>query len=155
MDFDFFGPSPLKKEKLCEALPFIADGTVIQDEINTLTTLVSSVKFSFFGVGIKSVSPPDLTDDGIALVASPLDLMAFKLKVILQRAETKDYYDIAALIDHGISIKEGIKGAQAMFGKTFQPMESLEALTYFEDGDLATLDLDTKTRLKASVENFS
>ncbi len=152
--FDFFGPSPLEKEKLRKAPPFILEGTVIQDEINTLTILASSVKLSFFGVGVKSVSPPDLTDDGVALVASPVDLMAYKLKVILQRAEAKDYFDIAALIDNGTSIKEGINGAQTIFGKTFQPMESLKALTYFEDGDLVSLDLDTKTRLKESVENF-
>ena len=38
------------------------------------------------------------------LVAPFEDLMATKLKVILQRAESKDYRDIAAMLQAGVSL---------------------------------------------------
>ena len=72
-------------------------------------------------------------------VASLDDLMATKLKVILQRAEAKDYGDIAAMINEGVSLSKGLAAARAIFGPNFQPSESLKALTYFEDGDLSSL----------------
>lgn len=44
--------------------------------------------------GIGRVGDPQLTADGMAWVASLDDLLATKLKVILQGAEAKDYSDI-------------------------------------------------------------
>ena len=74
---------------------------VVQDEKNSLSlfTEPGNVKLSFFGdLGIGRVGAPSQTRDGILLVASPLDLLATKLKVIMQRAEAKDYNDIAAAL---------------------------------------------------------
>jgi hypothetical protein len=71
---------------------------VLQDKPETLTLLTSGdqvqtgVKVSFFGgLTIGRVADPDYTLDQVALVASPPDLLATKLKVLLQRAERKDY----------------------------------------------------------------
>jgi hypothetical protein len=64
---------------------------------------------------------------------------ATKLKVILQRAEAKDYLDIAVLLDRGISLANGLACAGALYGSAFQPSEALKALVYFEDGDLPQL----------------
>ena len=85
------------------------------------------------------VGAPQASEDGIMQVASLDDLMATKLKVILQRAEAKDYGDIAAMINEGVSLSKGLAAARAIFGPNFQPSESLKALTYFEDGDLSSL----------------
>jgi hypothetical protein len=154
VDFDFFGPQPLDKDALRQAMPIVADGTVLQDEVDTLTVLTSRVKLSFFGVGVTSLAPPELTDDGVLLVASPVDLLAHKLKVILQRIEAKDYQDIDALLAYGVSLHAGLTGAQTLFGKSFQPAESLKALTYFGDGDLTSVDAATRRRLRASTDMF-
>ena len=56
--------------------------------------------------------------------------MATKLKVILQRAEAKDYLDIAVLLDRGITLGNGLAGAAALYGSAFQPSEALKALAY-------------------------
>ncbi len=154
VDFDFFGPRPLDKEKLRAVLPIIANGKVLQDEADTLTLIVRGVKLSFFGVGIATLEPPELTDDGVILVASPLDLLANKLKAILQRAEAKDYYDIAALLNNGISLSNGLAGARTLFGQSFQVAEALKALTYFGDGDLASVDMPTRTLLRNAVDEI-
>jgi hypothetical protein len=65
--------------------------------------------------------------------------MATKVKVILQRAEAKDYRDIVAMVSAGVDLAMGLSAARSLYGLNFQPSESLKAMVYFEDGDLRTL----------------
>lgn len=147
VDFDFFTEKPLDKASLYTAIPFLQQSTVLQDELNAFTVLVPDggttdqpVKVSFFGtIGFGRVGLPDTTDDGILQVAALADLMATKVKVILQRIEAKDYRDIAAMVKAGVSLSNGLAAACAMYGHAFQPSESLKAMTYFKGGDLNTL----------------
>lgn len=136
VDFDFFGVGPLDKSALRSVMPILAAGDVVQDAPDTLTVIVNNVKVSLFGVGVSVLSAPDETDDGVLLVASQVDLLAHKLKVILQRSDAKDYIDIAALLAAGVPLDTGLAGARSLFGATFPPAEALRALTYFGDGDL-------------------
>jgi hypothetical protein len=41
IDFDFFSTEPLNKSQLFQAAPFLQNATVIQDEVNSLTLLVT------------------------------------------------------------------------------------------------------------------
>ena len=50
------------------------------------------------------MADPRQTNDGVLLAISLDDLMATKLKTILDRAEAKDYRDIAAMLMAGISL---------------------------------------------------
>lgn len=152
LDFDFFGKPPLDKDALRRVLPVVESGVVLQDAPDTLTVATNGVKLSFFGVDVEYLVPPDTTDDGVLMVASPTDLLAHKLKVILQRAESRDYSDIAALLDYGVPLHVGLAGARRLFGRQFQPAESLKALTYFGDGDLASVGPATRTLLRAAVD---
>ena len=154
IDFDFFSDRPLAKDALQFRLPFLQRGQVLQDQPNTLTVSVPviadepPVKLSFFGgLAFGRVGTPDLTRDGILQVASLDDLLAHKLKVVLQRAEAKDYHDIAAILEAGVPLDRGLAAARALYGHNFQPSESLKALVYFEDGDLRTLPDTQKTSL--------
>lgn len=155
VDFDFFTDNPLDKDALRSSLPFLARSLVIQESPDSLSMLVTrgtesrqAVKVSFFG-GIRfgRVGEPELTDDGALQVASLDDLMASKVKVILQRIESKDYRDIAAMVKAGASLAKGLASARTMFGRKFQPSESLKALVYFEGGDLHTLATEEKVAL--------
>lgn len=155
VDFDFFTEKPLARDALWEALPFMVHALVLQDAPNTLTVQVLTadttqpqIKLSFFGtLGFGRVGAPDTTEDGVLQVASLNDLMATKVKVILQRAQAKDYCDIAAMLDAGVDLSVGLAAARAVFGTNFQPSESLKALVYFDDGDLHTLKKAEKSRL--------
>ncbi|MBV5329208.1 MAG: hypothetical protein JZU65_16565 [Chlorobium sp.] len=112
----------------------------------------SHVKISFFGMmGIGRVGEPDMTEDGILQVASLDDLMATKVKVILQRAEATDYRNIGEMVKAGISLASGLAAARENFGPHFQPSESLKAMVYFNDGDLPTLTKDEKKTLIKAV----
>ncbi|MCU0575158.1 MAG: nucleotidyl transferase AbiEii/AbiGii toxin family protein [Syntrophobacteraceae bacterium] len=147
VDFDFFTDRPLDKDAIGSSFSFTAGSLVIQESRDTLSLLVSSgptsrghVKVSFFGaVGMGRVGEPELTEDGILQVASLEDLMATKVKVILQRIEAKDYRDVAAMLEAGVNLAAGLAAARAMYGRSFQPSESLKAMVYFEGGDLHTL----------------
>jgi hypothetical protein len=89
-------------------------------------------------------------EDGILAAASPLDLLATKLKVIKQRAESKDYL-IAQLLREGSRLVQGLGAARAMYGSVFAPAESLRALTFFDDGDLARVSAETRQMLRTEV----
>lgn len=137
VDFDFFSSSPLRLDGLLADAPWLRAGTVIQQEPETFACLVQRlglpVKVSFFGgIATGRVGLPDLADDGVLCVASGLDLLGHKLKVILQRAEGRDYQDIAALLEHGLDLADGLAAASALF-PLFPLMESVRALGYRAD----------------------
>jgi hypothetical protein len=162
VDFDFFTEAPLDREAVRRVLPFLARATVVQDSRDALTVLVpgapgagddhSHVKVSFFGtIDFGRVGVPDRTDDGVLIVASSLDLLATKVKVVLQRAEAKDYRDVAQLLRSGLRLDDGLAAARALYGESFPPSESLKALSFFGDGDLGTLASDDRTTLVDAV----
>jgi len=161
VDFDFFSEAPLDRAALYEAMPHLAVARVLQDRPDTLTLLVTpedtstdTVKLSFFGsITLGRVGIPQWTNDKVAQIASPEDLLGTKLKVVLQRIESKDYLDIAAILASGISLSIGLGSASALFGPAFQPSECLKALVYFEGGDLDVLPLDVRHQLIACVKN--
>lgn len=159
VDFDFFAEKPLDRDRIQAAFPFMAKSIVLQDSLDTLTFLVpygdserTHVKVSFFGtIDHGRVGTPDVTEDGVLHVASLDDLMATKVKVILQRAEAKDYRDIAAMINAGVSLSKGLASARVLYGSNFPIIESMKALAYFADGDLQILTATEKTCLVGAV----
>lgn len=70
--------------------------------------------------------------------------MATKLKVLWQRAEAKDYLDVAAILRAGLPLEEGLGCGQALFGANFNPAIVLKALTFFRDGDLPSLSAEAR-----------
>jgi hypothetical protein len=159
VDFDFFTERALDRVALTGPLPFLRTAQVLQESPDTLTVLASSdaanerpVKLSFFGsIYFGRVGEPQWTDDGIVQVASLEDLLATKVKVLLQRIEAKDYLDVAALLGSGVPLATGLAAARSMFGPAFQPSESLKALVYFEGGDLDSLTETTRHLLIHAV----
>jgi hypothetical protein len=159
VDFDFFTERTLDRAELADKLPFLRKAQVLQEGPDTLTVLASlagpddgpgdrPVKLSFFGsIKFGRVGEPQWTSDGVVQVASFEDLLATKVKVLLQRVEAKDYVDIAALLQAGVPLDRGLAAARVLFAPTFQPSECLKALVYFEGGDLDTLTGSNKTLL--------
>lgn len=158
-DFDFFSNERFEPSSLLTALTYLGDGRVDQRGDNTLTVLVDRngpVKISFFGdVRMMRVRDPDIAPGNRLQVASLLDLTATKLKTVQQRAEAKDYLDVAAALSAGIKLSEALGAARAVYGKTFNAMTALKALTYFEDGNLGSLPSEAKTALLAAAESVA
>jgi hypothetical protein len=153
-DFDFFSDAPMEPRELLETMPLLENAMVRQIAANTLTVEVlrpTPVKMSFFGLSLRRVKEPEMTDDGVALVASLLDLAACKIAVLPQRAEAKDYLDIYTLLKNGMELRDAIGAAQAVYGEQFNPLLSLKALTYFGDGDLPSLPENVKQALRSAA----
>ncbi len=156
VDFDFFNSATVDPKRLRKALPFLGRSSVLQDHENILEVLTEAgVKVSFFGgLDFGRVKDPEITDDGIVVVASLDDLMATKVKVILQRSESKDYQDIAAMIRAGTCAAAGLAAAEQMYRPTFPVIHALKALTYFEGGDLTRLSVQDRNELVAAASRI-
>ena len=153
IDFDFFRSAPLDKKQISAEFAFVKGAAVLQDTPDTQVVLAEMpaglVKISFFGsIGFGRVNDPLLTRDGVLLVASLDDLMATKLKATLDRAEAKDYRDIAAMIAAGVSLSVGLSAFKQMFNG--EPAQVLRAIGYFKDGDLNTLSQADQQLLRSA-----
>ncbi|MBF0334924.1 MAG: nucleotidyl transferase AbiEii/AbiGii toxin family protein [Alphaproteobacteria bacterium] len=109
VDFDLFSDVELDDKGKDHILSLFDGAVVLLNERDTLTFITpvdgQPVKLSFFGrLTNGCVAEPDATDDGVACVASLDDLLAHKLKVIHDRAEGKDYQDIAVMLMRGRSL---------------------------------------------------
>jgi len=152
-DFDFFSNVAFAPDSLRKRVQYMQGAEVSQSEANTLTVIVhrnGPVKISFFGgLNLNRVQDPDVTPDNEIQVASMLDVAATKLATIQQRAQARDYEDLAAIAGAGISLAEALGAAAAAYGKEFNGALSLKALTYFGDGDLPNLSPATQAKLRA------
>ena len=155
-DFDFFSNEGFEPSELLSRLGYLREARIDQRGDNTLVVVVDrggAVKLSFFGdVHMNHVDEPDRLTDNQLQIASLLDLTATKLKTVQQRAEAKDYRDVAAALESGIVLPHAIAAARAIYGKIFNAMVTLKALTYFQDGNLASLPLSTQERLRTAAE---
>ena len=154
-DFDLFSNERFDPSSLLSILSYLRGARVDQRGNNTLTVFVdrgSLVKMSFFGdVQMSRIQDPDLASGNRLQIASLLDLTATKLKTIQQRAEAKDYLDLAAALESGIELAHALGAARAVYGKVFNAIAALKALTYFEDGNLAGLPDGVKDRLRTAA----
>jgi len=155
-DFDFFSNQGFQPDELERRVSFLQSAHRLQSSSNTLVAMVQregSVKVSFFGgLSLRRVRNPEPAESTGVLVASLLDLAATKIKVVQDRAESKDYLDIAKLLEGGLDLAEALGAAVAVFGRTFNPLLSLKALSYFADGDLGSLPEEIQSRLTGAVQ---
>jgi hypothetical protein len=152
VDFDFFGRESFDPDALL-TLRLLEGAEVLQRERDTLTCLVDRggpVQLSFFGVpSQRRLEAPGVW--GGVRVASLLDLAGTKIWVLQKRAESRDYLDVAALLDHGIPLERMLAAGRALYGHVFNPLIALKALSYFDDGDLRSLPEPVKHRLREAT----
>ena len=157
VDFDFFSSDSFNPGDLYKRIPYLKGAEKSQVSKNTLTCLVKkqneTAKVSFFGsLSFARLSSPDVISNPNISIASLADLSATKIHVIQDRAEIKDYMDIAELLKQ-LSLELMLANAIAVFGKEFNPLLSLKALVYYQDGNLPQLDERIKqVLLKATNE---
>lgn len=158
-DFDFFTARKFHPAALIEEIPYLRGAQIQLSKANSLTCLVDRggpVRVSFFGgLDLSRIGDPDIPEQGGPPVASLLDLAATKVKVVQDRASVRDYADVDALLQSGISLDTALSAALGVYGVAFNPLLSLKALTYFEDGDLPQLTSDVRQRLRDAVRSVS
>lgn len=157
VDFDFFTDGDVNPADLHARYSFLDGATLLQRAKATATFSLGvpdPVKVSFFGtLDFGRVDEPSMFVDTGVHVAGLLDLAVQKVKVVQQRADKKDYIDICSLLRHGIPLPSMLAGAMALFPE-FNPMVTLKALTYFEDGDLRSLPGEDRDLLISVVSRI-
>lgn len=78
-----------------------------------------------------------------------------KAKTINQRVEVKDYLDIAALLDAGMTLPQIVAAAVAIFPGQVDYISTMSAITYFEDGEAKVFPEPLKKKLRAAARNAS
>jgi hypothetical protein len=154
VDFDFFSNQSFDPDELAGVIPYLKDAERVQVAPHTLKCRVERngpVLVSFFGgLGLGQAAPRDQAERRTLYVASLLDLAGTKVAVVQKRAETRDYLDIDALLRHGIDLPTALAAGRLVYGRSFNPMITLKALSFFDD--LPTLPADVRKRLSAAVE---
>jgi hypothetical protein len=155
-DFDFFARTPFAPNALLHKVPYLKGATVRQSAPNTLTVTVERdgpVQVSFFGgLNLGQVAPAETAVGPGIKVATLIDLAGFKVAVVTQRAELKDYVDVHALLTQAdIPLAEMLTAATIIYGTEFSPLLSLKALAYHEDPALAELPSDVRQDLVTAV----
>ena len=157
VDFDFFASEQFTPNDLLQKISYLREATVRQAAPDTLTVTVERdgpVQMSFFGgIDLGQVAPADRASGPRIKVASLIDLAGFKVAVVPQRAEPKDYVDVHTLMTKaGIPLDRMLAAAQIIYGAQFNPLLALKALAYHDDRALAGLSAAVRRDLVAAVK---
>src|ERR1700722_12311484 len=94
------------------------------------------------------------TPGNFVRVASLLDIAGTKASVVQQRAEATDCVDIDAMLTDGrVDLPTALAAARAIYGAQFNPLITLKALSFFDDGDLGSLPQDVRDRLVKAAKD--
>jgi hypothetical protein len=156
-DFDFFASRSFAPNDLLHKIPYLRGATIRQAAPDTLTATVERdgpAQVSFFGgIDLGQVAAADKAAGPGIKVASLIDLAGFKVAVVTQRAELKDYVDVHTLLTQAnIPVGKMLASAKAIYGSEFSPLLALKALAYHEDRALAALSGEIRRDLIAAVQ---
>lgn len=164
-DLDFFVPRDFDAGRFAEhlfaSLPVSADARETGRARGTLDLDVAGVPVTVLTYRYALLAPPRPSDEGPVAVASLDDLIAMKLAAVSDRCAAKDFWDIDALLGHGVA-SGSLADALTLFARKYPRADAghvLRSLSYFEEADTQPLPrgLDApswdalKTRMRARV----
>lgn len=152
-DLDFMLAGPEDLTSLRRRIEQAGRFAVSQQDPSTLNGVFESTKVQFLGAYDQRLVGELRTVGGIS-VASVEDLMAMKLKVIVDRGELRDYFDLMEIDRRGlVTVEEGL----ALFAERYSPPEPdgyvsaiIRSLGYL--GDVA--DDPSLPIKKATIERY-
>ncbi len=154
-DFDFFSPESFSPSDLLKSLAWLGRVTIDEWSPNNLRiTTARDIHLSFFGgMRLQCVAEPAIVEENGVVVASTYDLAGTKAKAVLDRAEWKDYFDIATLLRNHLTLPEIIGYATTIFDALFEfpAVVFLRSLAWFGDGTVPALPEDMKRELEQAA----
>ncbi len=129
VDFDFFAREPFATDDLVRNTAYLLHAVTRQSAPNTLTVTIEregAVQLSFFGgIDHGQVEPPQRANGPEIKIASLIDLAGYKVAVVQQRAELKDYVDVHAILTQAkIPLAEMLAAGKIICGAQFNPLVS-------------------------------
>ena len=139
-DLDFFFHRGVDLEDLAELLDGLGDFAVTHRAVGTLKGLFGPTRVEFLDASALTLLAEPAEVAGLR-VASLQDLMAMKLKVMAERGEMRDYFDVKTIDERGaVSVEEGVE----LYMRRYGIDRSSEALPhlYRTMGDLSDVEVD-------------
>jgi hypothetical protein len=138
-DLDFFFHGSVHLGRLRDAIAELGPFAVTHESEGTLKGLFDATKIEVFDASeLRRLAKP--TRIGGLSVASLQDLMAMKIKVMAERGEMRDYFDVKAIDEGGISVEEGIELYVERYGVS--PSSAAITHLYKAMGDLSDVEVD-------------
>lgn len=114
--------------------PICSQFTLDSESADTLYGVLDGVKISVMKYDYPLLEP--LISFQNISIAGIKDLAAMKLDVIAARGKKRDFIDVYALAQTGITMQEMWQWFQKKYATlNYNPMHILKSLTYFEDAD--------------------
>lgn len=139
-DLDFFFYRAVDLDQVRNMLAGLGAFAVTHESEGTLKGLFSETKIEIFDASrLRRLAKP--TKVAGLWVASIQDLMAMKIKVMAERGEMRDYFDVKAIDENGgVSVEEGIE----LYVKRYGVNLNGDALPHFYKamGDLSDVEID-------------
>ncbi len=159
-DFDFFSNQDIDPDHLLDTVPYLEGAEVLQLAPNTLTCLVKrggTVKISFFGLPLlKRVGQPEDVEGSQIQMASLLDIAGTKASVVQKRAASRDYLDLHQILCVSqLDLEDILVAARQIYGSRFSPHLTLKALSFFNDGDVRTVNSQILGELESAVARIN
>jgi predicted nucleotidyltransferase component of viral defense system len=139
-DLDFFFHARVDLGRIKDLLGGLGAFAVTHESEGTLRGLFGATKIELFDASELELLVEPTVVAGLR-VASLQDLMAMKLKVMAERGEMRDYFDVKAIDEDGaVSVEEGV----ALYMKRYGVVPSSDALPhlYRAMGDLSDVEAD-------------
>jgi Nucleotidyl transferase AbiEii toxin, Type IV TA system len=139
-DLDFFFYRAIDLDEVRDLIAALGAFAVTHESEGTLKGLFSETKIEIFDASLlRRLAKP--TKIAGLRVASLQDLMAMKIKVMAERGEMRDYFDVKAIDENGgVSVEEGIE----LYIKRYGVNPNGDALPhlYKAMGDLSDVEVD-------------
>jgi hypothetical protein len=138
-DLDFFLHGDLDLGQLRASIADLGAFAVTHESEGTLRGLFGATKIEVFDASaLRRLAKP--TRVAGLDVASLQDLMAMKIKVMAERGEMRDYFDVKAIDEGGISVEEGVELYIERYG--VNPSSTAITHLYMAMGDLGDVEVD-------------
>jgi len=139
-DLDFFFHRTVDLDELKELLGGLGAFAVTHESDGALKGLFGATKTEFFDASRLNLLAEPAVVAGLA-VAGLHDLMAMKIKVMAERGEMRDYFDVKAIDENGsVSVEEGVELYMRRYG--IDPSSDALPHLYRTMGDLSDVEVD-------------
>lgn len=139
-DLDFFFHRGVDLDRIKDLLGGLGPFAVTSESAGTLKGLFGATKVEFFDASELTQLTEPAVVSGLN-IAGLHDLMAMKLKVMAERGEMRDYFDVKAIDENGsVSVEEGIELYMRRYG--IDPASDALPHLYRTMGDLGDVEAD-------------
>jgi predicted nucleotidyltransferase component of viral defense system len=139
-DLDFFFHQTVDLGEVKELIGGLGAFAATHESEGTLKGLFGATKIEFFDASRLNLLAEATVVAGLK-VAGLQDLMAMKIKVMAERGEMRDYFDVKAIDENGsVSLEEGVELYMRRYG--IDPNSDALPHLYRTMGDLSDVEVD-------------